>query len=193
MGGGRVWRAEHGRTGQMVRRREQSRAGLKPQKKGRGLGKRAFGAHGGFPNCPPPSKKGAAAAGRGTERTPSRTTERTPDRMAWRPEERKAAPERTPRRTPSRMDWRPEVRKAAPKGHPAGHPKGHPAAGSMVLAYVLIVCGVLPKGHPTAWLGGPRNVRPRPKGHPKGHPAAGSMVLACVLIVGGVLWPLIYD
>ena len=73
------------------------------------------------------ARRGAAAAGRGTERTPSRTpertpsrreygvgvcsdcwwcvTERTPDRTAWRPEERKAAPERTPRRTPSRREY----------------------------------------------------------------------------------------
>ena len=115
------------------------------------------------------ARRGAAAAGRGTERPPRGTPRGTPDRTAWRPEERKAAP----------------------KGHPEGHPEGHPAAGSMVLACVMIVCGVLPKGHPTAWLGGPRNVRPPPKGHPEGHPAAGSMVLACVLIVCGLLCQLI--
>lgn len=115
-------------------------------------------------HCPPRLKKGAAAAGRGTERTPSRTPERTPSRRDWRPEVRKAAPERTPRRTPSRreygvgvcsdswwcvtertpdrMAWRPEVRKAAPKGHPEGHPEGHPAAGSMQrnVGFVCVVC-----------------------------------------------------
>ena len=106
------------------------------------------------------ARRGAAAAGRGTERTPSRTPERTPSRRECAVWERVVCyrKDTQPNGTAAQGTWRRP--KGHPAGHPAGHPKGHPAAGSMVLWCVLIVCGVLPKGHPTEWHSGARNVAP---------------------------------